>query len=249
MTDHKLEICSFNLSSAMIAQMAGAHRVELCASPEEGGTTPGPGVIAHARKQLQIELYPIIRPRGGDFLFSDEEFRVMLKDVAYCKQTGCDGVVIGMLHADGTVDRDRCAKLVERAYPMGVTFHRAFDWAVNPFEAMEDIIAIGCERILTSGQRPTAMEGATLINELIGQADNRIIIMPGSGVRSSNIPALLIKTGACEFHTSARSRAASAMQYVNASMGEDQSVVRADRQEIETILKQLEAASSHKPQA
>lgn len=234
--DFKLEICSFNLTSAMIAQIAGAHRVELCASPEEGGTTPGPGVIVNAREQLHIELYPIIRPRGGDFLFSDEEFRVMQKDVAYCKRAGCDGVVIGMLHTDGTVDKARCGKLVEQAYPMGVTFHRAFDWAVNPFEAMEDIIDIGCERILTSGQRPVAMDGAALINELIRQADNRIIIMPGSGIRSANMPALMKKTGACEFHTSARSRVVSAMQYVNASMGEDQSVVRADRQEIETIL-------------
>ena len=243
----KLEICSFNLTSAMVAQLAGAHRVELCASPDEGGTTPSPGLIANAREQLHIELYPIIRPRGGDFLFSDEEFRIMLKDVAYCKQIGCDGVVIGMLCTDGTVDRARCGKLVQLAYPMGVTFHRAFDWAVNPFEAMEDIIAIGCERILTSGQRPTAMEGAALINELIRQADHRIIIMPGSGVRSSNMPALMKDTGACEFHTSARSRIASAMQYVNTSMGEDQSVVRADRQEIEKILRQLTTAGGRLP--
>jgi copper homeostasis protein len=156
--------------------------------------------------------------------------------------------LIGMLCTDGTVDRVRCGRLVQLAYPMGVTFHRAFDWAVNPFEAMEDIISIGCERILTSGQRPIAMEGADLINELIRQADHRIIIMPGSGVRSSNLPALMKKTGACEFHTSARSRVASAMQYVNASMGEDQSVVRADRQEIEKILRQMELASGHKPQ-
>jgi copper homeostasis protein len=240
----KLEICSFNLGSAMIAQQAGAHRVELCASPEEGGTTPGPGVIVMARKDLEIELYPIIRPRGGDFLFTDEEFHVMEKDVEFCKRAGCDGVVIGLLNADGTVDKDRSARLVELAYPMGVTFHRAFDWAVNPFEALEDIIAIGCERILTSGQRPNAVEGAELINELVRQADDRIIIMPGAGIRSSNLPVLIKKTGASEFHTSARSLVVSAMQYVNAAMGEAQSVVQADRQEIETILKQLATAGS-----
>src|SRR5579859_3360206 len=131
--NYKLEICAFNLRSAMIAQQAGAQRVELCAGPDEGGTTPGPGVILTAREQLHIELYPIIRPRGGDFLFSDEEFRTMVKDIEFCKKAGCDGVVIGMLNTDGTIDKSRCARLVELAYPMGVTFHRAFDWSANPF--------------------------------------------------------------------------------------------------------------------
>lgn len=237
---YKLEICSFDLQSALIAQQAGAHRVELCAGPEEGGLTPGPGVIEAARERLTIELYPIIRPRGGDFLYSAEEFAIMLKEVDFCKQTGCDGVVFGILNGDGTVDRKRCALLVERAYPLGVTFHRAFDWAINPFEAMEDIIEIGCERILTSGQRPTAVEGETLLNELIRQSEERIIIMPGSGVRSSNIAGLKSKTDAREFHSSARIKMASAMEYVNAAMKEVQSVVRTDEQEIAAMLKQLQ---------
>lgn len=237
--EYKLEICSFNLASALIAQQAGAHRVELCASPEEGGTTPGPGTIRAARELLQIELYPIIRPRGGDFLYTEEEYRVMVREVEYCRQAGCDGVVIGLLRPDGTVDRERAGRLVELAYPMGVTFHRAFDWAVNPFEAMEDIIGIGCERILTSGQRPDAIEGATLVNELVRQADERILIMPGAGVRSSNIAALAEKTDAKEFHSSARVRLASAMEYVNKAMKEEQSVVAADRQEVEGMLRQL----------
>src|ERR1700748_1497779 len=132
-----LEICAFNLPSALIAQQAGADRIELCVSPEEGGTTPSEGLIRLARESLRIPLYPIIRPRGGDFLYSNEEFRVMLGDIDYCKQTGCDGVVIEMLNADGSVDQERCARLVETAYPLGVTFHRAFDWAANPFEALE----------------------------------------------------------------------------------------------------------------
>jgi copper homeostasis protein len=243
----KLEICSFNLSSAIIAQEAGAHRVELCASPEEGGTTPGPGLIRTARELLQIELYPIIRPRGGDFLYSEEEFQVMLKDIQYCKEAGCNGVVIGMLNTDGTVDKKRTARLVKAAWPLGVTFHRAFDRAANPFEALEDIIGIGCERILTSGQRPTAMEGASLINELVRQADERIVIMPGSGVRSSNIAALAEKTDASEFHTSARILAASTMEFVNDAMGDDSAYVRVDRQEVEKIIGILTTAAAQHP--
>ncbi len=197
------EICSYGLTHALAAQAAGADRVELCSSPQEGGTTSSPGVIRRARERLHIDLYPIIRPRGGDFIYSGEEFQAMLCDVEFSRQAGCDGVVIGILKADGSVDKDRCARLVERAYPLGVTFHRAFDVTVDPFAALEDIIDIGCERILTSGQQPTAPEGAALIAELIKRADNRIVIMPGSGVRLSNIKELAEKTGAEEFHSSA----------------------------------------------
>src|SRR6201996_5777255 len=130
--DYRLEICAFNLSSALIAQESGADRIELCASPEEGGTTPSAGLIRTARELLRTSLYPIIRPRGGDFLYSEEEYRVMLRDIEYCKEMGCNGVVIGMLNTDGSIDQGRCARLVEAAYPLGVTFHRAFDWAANP---------------------------------------------------------------------------------------------------------------------
>jgi len=240
----KLEICSYDLVSALLAQEAGAHRIELCAGPAEGGTTPGPGTIRVARERLHIDLYPIIRPRGGDFLYSDEEYDTMRKEVAYCKQVGCNGVVIGLLNADGTIDKRRAAQLVELAYPLGVTFHRAFDRAINPFEALEDIISIGCERILTSGQRPTALEGAVLINELVRQADDRIIIMPGSGVRADNILHLAEKTDANEFHTSARTAVHSVMEYVNDAMKEDLSAVRVDREEVEKIIGIL-AARDH----
>lgn len=239
--DYRLEICAFNLPSALIAQQAGADRVELCAGPEEGGTTPSPGVIRAARAHLRIALYPIIRPRGGDFLYSDEEFRVMLQDIDYCKHAGCNGVVIGMLHADGSVDTARCARLVESAYPLGVTFHRAFDWASNPFEAMETIIRLGCERILTSGGRPTAEEGAELIDQLVRAAGERIVIMPGSGVRASNIVRLAEQTGASEFHTSARVLKASGMAYVNPAMKDSQDRVMADPDEIRKIKEQLAA--------
>jgi copper homeostasis protein len=231
----QLEICSFNLASALIAQASGADRIELCASPGEGGVTPSSGVIRSAREQLRIPLYPIIRPRGGDFLYSGEEFEIMLRDIEYCKQMGCNGVVIGMLKADGTIDQARCTRLVEAAYPLGVTFHRAFDWAANPFEALETIIQMGCERILTSGQRPTAEEGAELIDQLVREADDRIVIMPGSGVRSANIVQLAEKTGASEFHTSARLLQASAMDYVNGQMKESQDMVLAGEDEIKKI--------------
>ncbi|HVS96819.1 MAG TPA: copper homeostasis protein CutC [Puia sp.] len=241
---YRLEICAFNLASALVAQRAGADRVELCAGPEEGGTTSSPGTIAIARHQLRIQLYPIIRPRGGDFLYSDEEYAVMQRDIAYCKTAGCNGVVFGILKADGSVDTARCARLVELAYPMGVTFHRAFDWAANPFEAMETIIRMGCERILTSGGRPTAEEGAQLIDQLVRESDDRIVIMPGSGVRASNIADLAEKTGATEFHTSARILKASGMDYVNTAMRENQAVVLAAEEEIQKIREKLNAISA-----
>ena len=230
-----LEICAFSLPAALAAQRAGADRIEFCCGPEEGGITPSAGLIRTAREVLQIPLYPIIRPREGDFLYSEEEFQIMLRDVQYCKETGCDGVVIGMLTADGSVDRQRCAKLVETAYPLGVTFHRAFDRASNPFEALEVIIGLGCERILTSGQRPVAMEGAELLYQLVREADDRIVIMPGSGVRASNIAELAAKTKAVEFHTTARVAMASAMGFVNAGMQEDLSTVMPSEEEIRKI--------------
>lgn len=229
---YTLEVIGFNIESCMLAQSAGANRIELCDNPAEGGTTPSWGFIKAARERLQVHLFPIIRPRGGDFLFSDAEFEIMKTDVKLCKQLGCDGVVIGMLDADGTIDKERCAALVELAYPLGVTFHRAFDRVNDPFKAMEDIIDIGCERILTSGGRPTALEGAATIAALIKQADERIIIMPGSGVRADNIIDLAKKTGATEFHSSARVHAESRMNYTNKAMKEDLVSVIVDEEEV-----------------
>jgi copper homeostasis protein len=200
----KLEVIGFTIEGCLIAQNAGAHRIELCDSPADGGTTASYGFIKAAREKLQIELFPIIRPRGGDFFYSDDEFEIMKIDVQLCKELGCDGVVIGMLTKDGRVDKKRCSTLVNLAYPLGVTFHRAFDRTEDPFEALEDIIEIGCERILTSGQKQNALEGAALIKQLINKADDRIIIMPGSGVRSENIVQIAETTGAVEFHSSAR---------------------------------------------
>ncbi len=234
-----LEICCFNLESALIAADTGADRVELCADPTGGGTTPPLGLVRAVRKKISIELYPIIRIRGGDFLFSEEEFGVMLQDIELCKSAGCDGVVIGMLLSDGRVDKFHSAILVEKAYPMGVTFHRAFDWTRNPFESLEDIVDIGCERILTSGQQSTAILGAGLIKDLVKKSAGRIIIMPGSGVRASNIADLKWETGAREFHSSARISKRSTMDFVQRSMQEEQENLLANRQEIEKMLIRL----------
>jgi copper homeostasis protein len=228
----QLEICCFNLPSAMIAQKAGADRIEFCGDPAEGGITPSFGMIRVAREKVIIPLYPIIRPRGGDFLYTDEEFEVMENDVLQCRELGCDGVVFGILNRDGSIDKRRCAILREKAFPLGVTFHRAFDWATNPFEALEDIVEIGCERILTSGQRPTAMEGTVLIDELVRQAGNRISIMPGSGIRAENILQVAEKTHAEEFHSSAGRRCKSTMQFINSAMLEQPYSVEPDPAEI-----------------
>ena len=224
----------------MIAQAAGAHRIELCDNPFEGGTTASYGFIKTARENLSIELYPIIRPRGGDFLYSKIEFEVMKADIDNCKSLGCDGVVIGILNADGTVDKKRCKQLVEIAHPMKVTFHRAFDRTNDPFKAMEDIISIGCARILTSGQKNLAIDGEELLNKLVKQANNRIIIMPGSGLNSDNIEILVKNTNATEFHTSARTFINSKMEFINESMDEQLTSVSAMSDEIKKIIEIFE---------
>lgn len=216
-----LEICAASVASCIAAQDGGADRIELCDNLLEGGTTPSYATIALAREKVNIALYPIIRPRGGDFLYDDLEFEIMKKDIRLCKQLGCDGVVIGLLTADGKIDLPRTKELVELAWPIGVTFHRAFDMTDDAFQALEDVIETGCERILTSGQRNTAIEGASLIAELVNKAEGRIIIMAGSGVRANNVADLVNTAHAKEYHTTAKAYIDSHMQYrnPNVSMG------------------------------
>lgn len=216
-----LEICAASLASCIAAAEGGANRIELCDNLLEGGTTPSYATIALAREKVNIALYPIIRPRGGDFLYDELEFRIMQKDIQVCKELGCEGVVIGLLTANGQVDKIRTRALVEQAWPMGVTFHRAFDMTVEPFQALEDIIETGCERILTSGQRNTAPEGAALIAQLVEKAAGRIAIMAGSGVRANNVGALATATRATEYHTTAKDYTDSRMVFrnPNVSMG------------------------------
>jgi copper homeostasis protein len=198
-----LEVCAFNVQSCVIAQRAGAKRAELCDNPLEGGTTPSYGAIKLAREKLSIQLYPIIRPRAGNYFYDEEEFSVIKHDILLCKELGCDGISVGIQKQDGTIDIERFKRIVEWAYPMGVTCNRVFDAAPDAIQALEDIIACGCERVLTSGQKSAAPDAIDILTQLVQQADERIIIMPGAGVRSSNIEQL-IKTGAKEFHTSAR---------------------------------------------
>jgi copper homeostasis protein len=234
-----LETIAFNIESCIQAQASGANRIELCDNPTEGGTTPSYGFIKAARAVLKIDLFPIIRPRGGDFLYSDAEFEIMKTDVQLCKELGCDGVVIGMLNADATIDTERCAQLVKIAYPMSVTFHRAFDRVIDAKKALEDVISIGCERILTSGFFPNVNDGLENIKTLIKQADSRIIIMPGSGVRASNIKEIITQTGATEIHSSARKNTNSFMQLQNTTMVENLVIVSIDKEEVEAMIEAL----------
>jgi copper homeostasis protein len=213
MLNYLIEIATSDFPSSAAAVAGGADRIELCDNLSEGGTTQSAGCIKLCREKLSVALFPIIRPRGGDFFYTSEEYDIMQNDVKLCKDFGCDGVVIGLLNPDGSIDVPRTKKLVELAYPMEVTFHRAFDRCRDAFEALEQLIEIGCTRILTSGQQPTAPAGADLIAELIKKAEDRIIIMPGSGVRRDNIRELAEKTGATEFHSSLRTKVESRMQY------------------------------------
>jgi copper homeostasis protein len=235
-----LEVCVDSVSNALIAQSAGAYRIEFCANLPEGGTTPSPTQITLARKQLKIKLYVLIRPRGGDFLYDDLEFEIQKSDIHYCGQNGCDGVVIGMLNPDGTVDAERCRELVAIAhsYKMGVTFHRAFDRSSDLFQAMETIIDLGCERILTSGGYDTVIEGEEVIRQLIEKAGNRITIMPGSGVTPENAGELIQKTGLKELHGTFRSRFSGKMQYKNTKLSyqeEEYTLLLTDTKKIQAI--------------
>ena len=231
----KIEICANSVESAVKAQQAGAYRVELCAGIPEGGTTPSFGEIRMARQLLnQTKLHVIIRPRGGDFLYSPIEQEIMLHDIKVARQLGADGVVFGCLTAEGYVDVPLMQKLMNAVGEMSVTFHRAFDMCSNPKEALEQIIGLGIDRVLTSGQEATAEKGIPLLKELVEQADGRIIIMPGCGVRENNIGKIEAETGAKEFHTSARSIVYSKMEYRNENVPMGSSIVSS---EFETVQK------------
>jgi copper homeostasis protein len=199
-----LEICVDSVESAINAQEAGADRVELCDNLIEGGTTPGFGTIVAARNNLTIGMNVIIRPRGGDFLYNDLEYDIMRRDIEVCGENGADGIVIGILRRDGSIDMERTSKLIQLAQPMSVTFHRAFDMCSDAEKGLEDIISSGAARLLTSGQKNTVAEGIELIQNLVNQAKNRIVIMPGGGINLSNIASIATRTGAKEFHLTGR---------------------------------------------
>lgn len=237
----ELEVIAFDLASCAVAEDRGANRIELCANPNEGGTTPSYGMIARARESTSIQLFPIIRPRGGDFLYAEPEFESMVADIDQCKELGCDGVVIGMLSRDGAVDVDRCAELIRHAGSMQVTFHRAFDRVKDPIGSLEDVIALGCSRILTSGLRPNVDQGQSMLRTLVEAAGSRIAIMPGSGVRSSNVLELAKFTGARAFHSSARTTLPSVMDFVNPAMAEELDSVSIDPDEVAELRRLLDS--------
>lgn len=203
MKNRFLEICAYNIQSCFAAAEAGASRIELCSSPAEGGVTPGYGTIQYAIENISIPVYVMIRPRGGNFIYDTAELSIIYKDIFKCRQIGCPGIVTGILNQDGNIDTEEMKKIVELSYPMGVTFHKAFDTISDPFAALEQLIDAGCERVLTSGLQPTATEGAGLLADLVAAAGERIIVMPGGGVRSANITTLEEVTKAKEFHSSA----------------------------------------------
>lgn len=199
-----LEICVESVQAAVVAQNAGADRIELCANLAEGGTTPSYGLMEVCRKKISVPVHVMIRPRSGDFLFEADELEQMKSDISVAKKLNFEGVVIGSLNNNGEVDIEKTEALVKLAYPLHVTFHRAYDMANDPFQALEDIISAGCHTILTSGHRQTAIDGAELIHRLQLKANGKINIMAGSGVTDKNILELALKTKIHHFHASAK---------------------------------------------
>lgn len=211
----RVEICVDSVAGAQAAQAGGAHRVELCDNLMEGGTTPSAGTIKVARTRLSIGLQVIIRPRGGDFLYSEDEMDVMREDVLMAKSLGADGVVIGMLTANGDIDVPRTEELIRLARPMNVTFHRAFDMCRDPRQGLEDLVKLGINRVLTSGQEASCVEGMELLAELQRQAAGRIIVMPGGGITPRNVKRIVESTRVEEIHLSARKSVPSGMEFRN----------------------------------
>ena len=235
-----IEICANSAQSCVEAEKGGATRVELCAGIPEGGTTPSYGEIKTAQALTSnIDINVIIRPRGGDFLYTETEIQSILLDIELCKQLGVHGVVFGCLTKEGDIDVPLMKRLIDAAKPLSVTCHRAFDVCRDPFTALEQLIELGCDRILTSGQQSDAVKGIPLLKELVAKAGDRIIIMPGCGVRENNIELIEKETGAKEFHTSARSIVYSRMEYRNENVPMGSSAVSSEFETVETDHKKV----------
>lgn len=218
MTRILCEVCIDACDGALAAEKAGAHRLELCGSLVEGGITPSAGLVQQVKSKTNLPIHILIRPRGGDFYYSPSEFDTMRDDIAFALSHNVEGIVIGLLNTDGTIDQKRMELLIADAGPMSVTFHRAFDMTSNPSRALETLISLGVDRLLTSGCAPTVDEGQKLIKQLVDQADNRIIIMPGGGINEKNTASLIKETGVCEIHFSARSQVNSPMIFHNSAL-------------------------------
>lgn len=218
------EVVVYNFESAMRAQEGGADRIELCDNPADGGTTPSYGMIEQVRQNISMDVMVMLRPRGGDFCYSNYEFHLMKRDLLQCQRISVDGVVFGILNPDGTLDKKRCKEIIDKARPMKVTCHRAFDMTRDPFEALEDCIAVGFDRILTSGQQLKAGDGADLLGKLVTQAGDRISIMAGSGVNEQTVEAIVRTSHVKEIHFSATDHRKSVMVFHNENiqgMGEE----------------------------
>lgn len=231
-----LEVCAFHIDSCITAEKEGAYRVELCDNPIEGGTTPSFGTIRQAREKINIKLYPILRPRSGNYYYSDEEFEILKYDIANCRELGCDGISVGVQTINAEIDKERLKRVVDWAGPMKVTCNRVFDCAPDPYQALEDIIECGCERILTSGQKTAAPDAGELLGQLVQQAGDRISIMPGAGVKSANLARLREESGAYEFHSSARVIAPNPLTYINKAVSDYGHVYIADPVEVRAMV-------------
>jgi copper homeostasis protein len=208
-----VEVCVDSVESALAAEQGGADRIELCNNLVEGGTTPSAGTIATCRKRLSIPIFVLVRPRGGDFLFSDLEQEVVLKDITAARERGADGVVIGALRPDGSVDEEKVAAMTQAAGNASVTFHRAFDVSRNAEESLEALVRLSVPRVLTSGQAPTALEGLGVLKAVVHQAAGRIAILAGGGVNEDNVGRIVAETGVREVHVRGTSTVESRMQF------------------------------------
>jgi len=251
-----LEACVNSALSALEAQKGGADRVELCENMADGGCTPSAGAIRSARKHLTIPMFVMIRPRGSDFLYSDDEFLIMQNDILTAKELGADGVVFGILTPDGRMDLHRMEQLVKLARPMGITCHRAFDMTRDPFEATNNLIELGIDRVLTSGQAENALKGASLIHRLIAQSKGRIIIMPGRGVKEDTLIPIIRETGAEEYHMYLTQTVRSGMKFIREglSMGHpnllEYTYIQVDSQRVRNareLLDQIKIKSHDEP--
>ncbi len=240
-----LEVAANSVASALAAEAGGAARVELCAALEVGGVTPSHAAVALACERLRIPVFVLIRARPGDFVYDDIEFEVMRRDIEACKALGCAGVVIGALDPDGNVDVPHCRMLMDAARGVPVTFHRAFDFARDPFAALDAIIDLGCARLLTSGQADDALAGASMIRQLVNAARGRITVMPGGGIGAANIAAIRDATGASEYHASAKKPMPSRMHVAPSRIGNmDACDWQTDAEGVRARLEALHAATS-----
>ena len=239
-----LEVAVFTLEGALEAIRAGAHRLEMCENAHDGGTTPSKSTLDFIHSVSPIPVFPIIRARGGDFVYTAEEKKIMLADILYCRNRGFKGVVSGGLLRDGRIDNDFLLRCIDAAGPMEFTFHRAFDRCVDPLNAMEQIIGAGAKRILSSGQYPALPDGIPLLKKMVKQAGNRLIVLPGSGLTRHTVKQVVEKTGVKEVHTSARKLISNTTTFQPDTFPEQMAYTGVDAEEIQVILSLLASCNS-----